>query len=198
MSEPAPRLPRVPHVPEGTSAPPQPCLTRQLVGLQPAVRVDPAHHEVVREAAGGRGGARAGRRAAAAHPGRAAPAAAAAAREDQKPRLLLWLRSSRARPRATPARPWPRSRRSLPQLHSSLGAGEAAAGSRPAGPDPDPDPGPGGRARRGSVGVRGSRRRSCASELRATASGARRSAERRAGCRRAGRAGAPRTSAWSS
>lgn len=58
-------------------------LTRQLVRLQPTVRVDPAQHEVVREAAGGRGGARAraGRRAAPAHPGRTAPAAAAAARE---------------------------------------------------------------------------------------------------------------------
>lgn len=42
----------------------------------------------------------------------------------------------------------------------------------------------------GSVAVRGPRRRSCARELGAAASGARRSAERRSGCGSAGRAGA--------
>lgn len=122
-------------------APPGPGLTRQLVGLQPAVCVDPAQHEVVREAAGGRGGARAraGRRAAPAHPGRAAPAAAAS-REGSP----LRLRSPRACPRATPARPWPRSRRSSPQPRSPLGTGEAAASSRPVGPNPGPGWGRGG------------------------------------------------------
>lgn len=137
---PPPKRPRsTPRVPEGTPAPPQPGLTRQLVGLQAAVRVDPAQHEVVRETAGGRGGARARarRRAAPAHPGCAAPAAAAAAsREGSRPRRPLGLWSPRARPRATRARPWPRSRRSSPQLRSSLSAGEGAASSRAVGPDP--------------------------------------------------------------
>lgn len=48
-----------------------------------------------------------------------------------------------------------------------------------------------GEGRGGSVGLRGPRRRSCACELRAAASGARGSAERRSGCGSAGRAGAP-------
>lgn len=138
----------------GTPAPPKPGLTRQLVGLQPAVRIDPAQHEVVREAAGGRGGARAraGRRAAAAHPGRAAPAAAAAAARGgclpRRPSSCALCapvlgRHRRAHGRAAAAR------------HRGL-APSSAPGKRPrARAQGVPLRARGGGARRGSVGARG-------------------------------------------